>query len=141
MSYRELMLQEAILTDITVVTSDHKTIKAHKAMLARSPVFRAMFINEMKEKLNGEVDVKNFNHAVIQELINFIYTDKVQDLESIAGDLLLAADFYDLPELKEICIKSLEGNVTFANFSHSIIIAEHLQIISIREAVLKFVVE
>lgn len=110
-------------------------------MLGRSPVFRAMFMNEMKEKQSGEVIVKNFKHCIMLELLNFIYTDKVQDLDSVAGELLIAADFYDLPELKEICIHSLERHVNFNNFAHSLFVAERFQIISIREAVLKFVIE
>lgn len=135
------MLRDPILADVTIVTSDLMTIRAHKMILVRSPVFRAMFTNEMKEKINNEVVVKNFKHDIMQELLKYIYTDKVGDLRLIAGDLLVAADYYDLPELKKICIKALEENVNTSNFAHSLFVAERLQIISIREAVLKFVIQ
>ena len=44
------MLQEGILTDITI-NADDGSIRAHRAILAvRSPVFRSMFSHDLKEK-------------------------------------------------------------------------------------------
>lgn len=140
-SYMERMFCDRILTDVAIKTSGGKIIQAHKCVLARSPVFFAMFQNEMLEKQNSEVQVKDITHGVMKELIRFLYTDKVDKLDPIAGELLIAADYYDLPELKEICIRSLEMNVNLYNFAFSLHISKKFEIKSLKDTVLKFVVE
>lgn len=140
LTYAERMFFDKILTDVKIVTADDKTILAHKCVLARSPVFLAMFQNEMIEKQQGEVHVKNIKHRVMKEMIYFMYTSKVHELDSIAGDLVVAADYYDLPDLKEIAIKSLEGNINLENFAHSLYIAERFELKSLKETVLRYVV-
>lgn len=135
------MFLDEILTDVVIKTSGGKIIQAHKCVLARSPVFCAMFQNETLEKQKSEVHVKDIEHSVMKEVIRFMYTDKVDMLDPIAGELLIAADYYDLPELKGICLKSLESNVNLNNFVYSLQISEKFEIKTLKDAVLKFVVE
>lgn len=136
----ERMFCDGILTDVVITTPGDGIIRAHKCVLARSPVFYAMFQNETLEKQKSEVHVNNIEHSVMKELVRFMYTDKVESLDLIAGDLLIAADYYDLPELKRICLKSLESNIDLNNFVYSLHISEKLEIKSLQDAVLKFVV-
>ena len=80
-------------------------IAAHKLILtARSPVFAAMFQHRMKEKESGEVDIADVTPAVFNKLLQFIYTADcpLEDSEEIL-ELLMAADKYDIPDLKERC--------------------------------------
>lgn len=137
--YIERMFADGILTDVTLKTEDGKSTKAHRSVLARSPVFHAMFQNEMKEKHSDEVHVNNISHKVLKEMVLFMYSDKVNDMDAIAGDLMIAADYYDLPDLRIMCLKSLEANVTFKNFAYSLYIAERFGVVSLRKAVLRFV--
>lgn len=136
----EQMLQDKTFTDVKIITPEGNVIKAHKFVLARSPVFLAMFKSEMKEKQSSEVHVKNFNYHEMRDMIQFMYTDKVEHLDSIAAELLGVADYYDLPELKQICLKWLQENVNLTNFAQTLFTAERFQIQSLREAVLRFVV-
>jgi BTB/POZ domain len=135
------LLQAELFTDIKIITADKKSIRAHKCILARSPVFFAMFSNEnFVENKSGEVHVNNIGYHVMMALLGYLYTDKVNDLEPIAGDLMAVADFYDLPELRATCLKSLEDNVNFDNFCSSLQIAVTFNIEKLRDIVLHFIV-
>jgi speckle-type POZ protein len=136
----ERMLLNGILTDVKIKTSDKGEIDCHKCVLARSPVFLAMFQNDMTEKMQNEVAVHNIRYQVMKEMVYYIYTDKINKLDPIAGELFVAADFYDLKELKELCLKSLEVNVTYDNFAQSLYIAETYAIKSLKESVLRFII-
>lgn len=136
----EKIFSTGFLTDAKLMTEDGKTIDVHRCILARSPVFRAMFLNEMKEKQNGEVRVNDIRHEVLKKMVMFIYSNRVSDLDPIAGELMLAADYYDLPDLRAMCLKSLEDHVTFKNFTFSLYIAERFGVVSLKEAVLNFVI-
>lgn len=61
-------------------------------LLARSPVFQAMFEHEMEERKHNRVDITDVDHEVLREMLRFIYTGKASNLEKMADDLLAAAD-------------------------------------------------
>uniref|UniRef100_A0A8C4WNP5 Speckle-type POZ protein n=1 Tax=Eptatretus burgeri TaxID=7764 RepID=A0A8C4WNP5_EPTBU len=66
---------------------------AHKAILAaRSPVFSAMFEHEMEESKLNRVEISDVAADVFREMMHFIYTGTAPNLESMADDLLAAAD-------------------------------------------------
>lgn len=135
--YNQRLFEKATYADVKVITEKGKVIKAHKCILSRSPFFRALFQHEGDIR---EVPAHNVSYEVMKTLIFFIYTDIVNDLENIAGDLVLAADYYGMLDLKQKCIYSLEANVTFENFAQSFYIAERLGLTALREEVLRFVV-
>lgn len=61
-------------------------------VLARSPVFAAMFEHEMEERKHNRVDITDVDHEVLKEMLRFIYTGKAPNLDKMADDLLAAAD-------------------------------------------------
>lgn len=61
-------------------------------LLARSPVFAAMFEHEMEERKQNKVAIIDVDHDVLKEMLRFIYTGKSPNLEKMADDLLAAAD-------------------------------------------------
>lgn len=134
------MFRDGTLADFEIIVNG-MSIRAHKYVLARSPVFLAMIQNEMVEGKSQKVNIDHIAFGVMQEMISFMYTSKVQDLETMAGDLLIAADYYDLPDLKDICQKWLEANITFDNFAHSLEIAVRYDIESLKDFVLKFIIK
>ena len=55
----------------------------------------------MEEKKNSRVEVKDVEPEVMAELLRFIYTGKTAaNLDTMAADLLAAADKYALERLK-----------------------------------------
>lgn len=80
------------LADVTLVAQGRE-FRAHKAILgARSPVFEAMFDNEMLEKKENRVEITDVQVEVFEELLRFIYTGKANSIERFAQELLVLSD-------------------------------------------------
>lgn len=72
-----------------------------------------MFEHDMEEKKNSRVEVKDVEPEVMAELLRFIYTGKTAtNLDSMAAELLAAADKYALERLK-VRLDSQLGNIRF----------------------------
>ena len=83
------------------------SFKVHKAILvARSDVFRAMFLSGMKETAEGQVVIKDVDEKALEEVIYFLYTGKLSGKEFGVKSLCYAADKYELESLMDlICDK------------------------------------
>ena len=57
----------------------------------RSKVFAAMLNTDMLEKRTNNISVQ-FDKDIVQEMINFMYTGKVQQLDAVASELIKPAD-------------------------------------------------
>ena len=89
----------------------------HKAVLAaRSDVFAAMFRHkEMKENVTNQVEIKDTDADVLEDLLRFMYSNKVNNLESNASRLLIAANKYNITSLKVLCEEFLSSNINVHN--------------------------
>lgn len=90
------------------------TFPAHRSMLsARSSVFKAMFQNDMTEKLDGFVNIKDMVPAHLKEFLHYIYTGTFSNLvEENASYLYAAASKYAVEALKKKCAKFLMERIT-----------------------------
>ncbi len=103
--------------DVTLNVSG-RNFKAHKDILsARSPVFAAMFDHPTKENLSDVVDIHDIEPEVFEEVLRYIYTNRVPSLrmEATAVELLAAADKYLLPKLKQECKHHLTNRMSAEN--------------------------
>ena len=65
------------LCDITLVTKDDKEFKAHRNILsAASPFFCKLLQNDMKENREGIVRFEEISGAVMEDVLEFIYTSQ-----------------------------------------------------------------
>ena len=81
------LLETGEFSDVEIITKD-KVIKAHKLVLcSRSPFFKTMLMTDMKEKQTGQVrlDDENTDPEVIDNVIKFIYTGQIENLEMKVG--------------------------------------------------------
>ncbi|GBN82764.1 Speckle-type POZ protein [Araneus ventricosus] len=119
------LLRENILCDVNLQTRT-KTFPAHKAILsARSPVFKAMFTNDLKEKTTNHVDVKDFDDETVRRLLSYIYTNTVENLQwKTAFQLYVAADKYSVKSLKKKCAYLLEENLDLDNVCECLELAD-----------------
>ncbi|XP_034481597.1 speckle-type POZ protein-like [Drosophila innubila] len=110
------MLETKELTDVTIVTADGHKIPVHKNILsARSKVFAAMFKHAMQENTENCVAIKEFNFDVVSELIRFMYSGEAPNLKEMSGELLAAAEKYQLDRLKMMCAKFMADNLSIDN--------------------------
>jgi hypothetical protein len=91
-----------LLSDITLKCEEH-TILAHKVILSRSSLWRKMF----QDPSIREISIKDMRFAVLNVMLEYLYTDKINILEertrqdALSVELLAAANTYGLPHLKQ----------------------------------------
>ncbi|CAL1296282.1 unnamed protein product [Larinioides sclopetarius] len=117
------ILQDKILCDVKLCT-ESEIFPAHWLILsARSPVFRAMFQDSMKEK--DQIEIKGFKPDTVRRLLVYIYTDSLEKLQrKSALDLYAAAVKYQIISLKDKCVSFLKTNLNIANAYEILFFAE-----------------
>jgi len=126
--------------DVQVKCGD-KTFDCHQFMLsARSPVFRAMFHADMAEKESKKVDIQDLHPDVVSEMLTFIYTGNTPNLNRLAGDLLAAAEQYQLELLKSICEEKLCSSLEISNSVGHLVLGDLYQASNLKRMALQFVV-
>ncbi|XP_074107862.1 speckle-type POZ protein B-like [Cotesia typhae] len=120
-------------TDVTFIVGEKK-FPAHKLVLmVRSPVFRAM-LSSSKEH---EINIPDTCPDMFDKLLEFIYTDRVADLDAVAEDLVELADKYQVRTLKQVCFEELCMSVNIENAARMILLADRLN----AEIMFKYVTE
>jgi len=87
------------------------------------------------------VDIIDLEGDIVHDMILYIYSEKVPDLETKAAGLLSAAEKYDLQELKTMCEVALCENVTTDNCLDLLVLADLHRATSVRQLTLKFIVD
>jgi len=121
-----------------------QSFDCHMAILARSPVFMAMFQSDMKEKENRTVHIDDFKIGVVGEMLKFIYTGDVSSPDAIveiASELLKAADQYQLDLLKNICEESLCSTLDANNCVEYLVLGDMYRTLKLKMMALRIVVE
>lgn len=126
-------------SDVKIVVGEQE-FDGHKAILAaRSPVFRAMFKHEMIEAKQNQVTITDVQPKVFAELLRFIYTDSVKDLDTMALELLQVADKYDLEKLKALCEKALLGGISEETAINMLITADLYRAEQLKQSTIGFI--
>ncbi len=121
------LFQDDIFTDLTILTRG-KTFRVHKVVLAsQSKVFERMLEADMCEKHHGEVVVSDITPDVMEDLLTYFYTGTAPNIKSLARDLLLAADKYDLLRLRVLAENELMMSLTCNNVTSVVCLADKVQ--------------
>ncbi len=132
----------ADMADVTLIC-ESRTFPCHKVILStRSDVFKAMFShNETKEGQTNRVEIEDTDAATLEQLIKFMYTDKVDEasLAELASSLLRAADKYNIPKLKFLCEEAICKNLDVANAAEALILAHLHEASHLKDVVVDFV--
>ncbi|XP_044574718.1 speckle-type POZ protein-like [Cotesia glomerata] len=137
----EHFYQSKINTDVTFIVGDKK-FQAHKIILSsRSPVLAAMFTHDMIEKKTSRVSVEDITSEIFEKFLNYMYTDRVANLDDVALDLLKTADMYQIQSLKDICESSLIKSFKLKNFFEIVDLADRYRAETLKEHAIKYVVD
>ncbi|GFQ71295.1 tdpoz2 [Trichonephila clavata] len=130
-SYTENLLCDTKLKTKTGLFNAHKFILG-----ARSPVFKAMFTTDMREKNNECVTIEDLDDDTVQRMLLYIYTATLQDLQwDNACNLYVAADKYEILSLKNECSFFLKDNLSEDNCCDLLILADTHQDEDLKSAV------
>lgn len=111
----EKLLNNEEFSDVTI-TANGKNFYLNKCILiSSSDVFEAMFKNDLKENKQISVEINDINSEVLGEFFQFIYTGKFKKFMEIVGELLIAAEKYNVKSLKALCEEKMCKNLTKDN--------------------------
>ena len=108
---------------------------------AGSPVLAAMFQNDCKESRNLIVEVEDISAEVFQEVLRFLYTGSAQNMNTLAMDLLVAADKYQIESLKQECTSTLSKKLAAEKAVRILILAHLHNCPELRKLTLDFIAE
>jgi speckle-type POZ protein len=105
---RKLLSDTSMAHDVRFTFPDTTdSISCHRCILmARSPVFEAMFKSDMAETISGEIRLSDVDINVMKELLIRLYTDSYSDhsvMQNMAAELLAAGTKYGVAEVVTEC--------------------------------------
>ncbi|GIZ00758.1 speckle-type POZ protein-like B [Caerostris extrusa] len=139
----KFMYREGTFSDTKIRTST-ETFPAHTQILgARSPVFRAMFSTDMKERTKECVDITDLDSETVRRLLLYIYTDALEeDLQcQSACQLYAAADKYAVLSLKNRCSSFLHGIFSVTSACDILSLADMYQDEELKISVRKYILQ
>ncbi|XP_055941842.1 TD and POZ domain-containing protein 3-like [Argiope bruennichi] len=121
----KFMYRDGIRSD-TELRTPTQIFPVHKNILSvRSPVFRRMFSNDMKEKNCGYVDITDLEDDTIHRMLLYIYTGTLEDMHfENACKLYAAADKYDIISLRSRCSAFLKESLCPTDACETLILAD-----------------
>ena len=140
--HRDLLnlLETGEFADVTFIISETR-IKGHKCILAsRSSFFKNMFTVGMRESEESIISVQDINLPTFMKLLEFIYSDQLNDLESAeqAIDVLVAANKYGLDRLKRLCEKFLVQLIDLENVVELLYLSDMHQAMELKRMCINF---
>ena len=79
------------LCDVTFKIDSHRIIAHRIVVAAISPYFKCLFIDDMKERSQEEIEISNILPQVMVSIVDYAYTGEVKVTAENVQDLLSAA--------------------------------------------------
>lgn len=93
-----------------------RKIPAHRVVLAAaSHFFNLMFTTNMLESKSFEVELKDAEPDIIEQLVEFAYTARISVNSNNVQSLLDAANQYQIEPVKKMCVDFLKEQVDASN--------------------------
>lgn len=106
---------------------------------ARSEVFAAMFRHDTKENQENRIEIDDFSHEVVTEMIGYIYTGEAPNLSKMAEELIGIAHKYKLERLKKLCEAHIAENLSIENASSTLKLADLYRADELRSMCIEFI--
>lgn len=125
--------QEKILTDV-LLCADNTEIPCHRNVLvSSSPYFRAMFCSNFIERQQTKIDLKSITSAILNTVIDYVYTGLVIISIDIVLPLMQAASMLQYGRLFEACSSFLQEQLSPENCLSMIRLSEIMNCNSLRD--------
>ena len=139
-----ILLKDGHIYSDVSLSNGEKLFPAHKLILSsKSEVFKAMFAKEIQvNKSDTKKDVIKIDDVevkVIEEMLNFIYTGKAENIAELSQELFKVAIKYQIVDLKAECEEFFIFNLNFENAVDILELARAYELQSLREKVTAFV--
>ena len=142
LSLLEKLYAEKEFVDVKILCNG-QTFNCHKVVLScQSEVFKTMIKNKtLTEKKTGtmKIEENDISSDIMEQLLYFLYHDKVKDAKMINPDLLIAADKYNIQGLLDECCKYFESKLSLKNALDILVLAETTNQKNLFDAASRFV--
>ena len=129
------------LCDITLVTKDDKEFKAHRNVLSIASPFFSKRLQSDIENREGIVRFEEISGAVMKDVLEFIYKGSVEVTQENSKDLIAAANYLLILDLKNISGRFLERQMSKSNCISTFYFAEMCQCDELITKTRKFIQE
>jgi len=107
---------EGLFCDLTLTTCSGRIVPVHKNVLAAvSCYFTGLSRSEMREVYESNVDFGVIDEAIVEELLNFVYSGEITITFDNVRSLLHASDYLLIEHLKRRIIEFLKDSSTLSN--------------------------
>nr|CAB3488334.1 unnamed protein product [Digitaria exilis] len=137
------LLKDSGGADVTFEV-DYRLFHAHRLLLAaRSPVFKAELFGPLKKDTNP-IKVDDMEASIFEELLHFIYTDRMSDKfhgpdrDLATQHLLVAADRYGLDRLRLMCEAKLCRGIDAQTVATTLALADQHSCVHLKDACITF---
>ena len=121
---------------------DQARLKAHRVVLcAVSPFFNNALNSDMKEKKEGVIRLQETTKAVMEEVLEYMYTGHVDINDHNVFGLLEMADFLVVLSLKKLTSDFLSGHLSLSNCIDAYYTAVKYQSPALEEEAKNFIFE
>jgi len=136
-------------TDFVIILKSGQELGVHKVISENSPVFDAMLEQDMKEALNNQVKIHQFNETTVVSFLEYIYFQcgkqmfKSEDFEQnkFTVDLMSMAHYYQVQSLLTDCAEYLKAHINDSNVMDVWMEAEKCESKTLCAAALEHLVE
>jgi speckle-type POZ protein len=135
------LLETGLLSDFTLVVNGSEFAVHSSILIARSPFFAAMLYDDMKEKRECKATLEEIETNVFEALLKFIYYGNVSQIEDLALKLFIAADKYDIRDLRTLCGIKVYEVLTFDNVFEALKFADLYNLVHLKDRSIDFFIE
>ncbi|XP_075684896.1 kelch-like protein 40 [Rhinoderma darwinii] len=121
--YQQTLLQDGLkdmldnnkFIDCVLKIKD-KEFPCHRLVLAAcSPYFRAMFLSDLEESKNKEIDLEDVDPDVMGKILHYIYTSEIEITEKNVQDIFSVANMFQIPSIFTVCVSFLQKKLCLSN--------------------------
>ncbi|XP_033109486.1 kelch-like protein diablo isoform X2 [Anneissia japonica] len=109
------LYEQRLLTDV-ILCVESSEFPCHRCVMASSsPYFHAMFTNDLLESKQERIKIGGVEAEAMQLIINYCYTSKIDITADNVQSLLVAANMFQMYNLRDACACYMEKHVALSN--------------------------
>jgi hypothetical protein len=144
LSHQLISYFSKVPADVTIICTDNRTLNSHKHILsARSEVFETMLNSGLSETSTNEIKMDDFDFEVVQAMLQFICTDKVDEtsLRFFVKPIFEIAHKYQIMGLMSLCENFMSENLNLDNILKYLMLSEMYDLFTLKSSCVKYIVK
>ena len=112
LQYAKANRDDGTFNDVTIQIG-HLSIGANRMVLSCcSTFFEKMFKSQMKEQYKSSITIQEIDSTAVKHVIDYMYEGSITIDNTTVMDILAAADFLQLAEIKLFCFEFLKEHIS-----------------------------